>query len=36
MSSVTLEVCGVTKWPVGCGPSKSPVAHGQRGSHAVT
>jgi len=24
------------KWPVGCEPSKSPVAHGQRGNHVVT
>lgn len=24
------------KWPVGCEPSKSHVAHGQRGSHVVT
>ena len=24
------------KWPVGCEPSKLPVAHGQRGNHVVT
>lgn len=24
------------KWPVGCEPSKSPVAHGKRGIHVVT